>query len=269
MGKMGNPQIIKNHTSIPKIAYLDIQAYIGATKHLGGLDATKDLIKLCKISEKTHVLDIGCGTGATACYLGKQYGCRVTGIDIREGMIKRAKEMAKDEKVEKNTTFRVADAQELPFTDEMFDTVICESVATFIEDKQRIVDQCVQVTKKGGYIGFNEEVWVKTPPTGEYMEFMRSKMDVEPEIPTADDWERYLKNAGLQNIIVHVFEYLDPGRESSQKKRYSLNQYIRIIARTIWLYVNNKKYREYKAEMKKMPNGLFEHIGYGIFVGLK
>ena len=266
---MEKNRVIENDMSMPNIAYLDLQAYIGATKHLGGLEATKDLIRLCQIDERAHVLDIGCGVGATACYLAKQYGCRVTGIDIREGMIARAKEMAQDEKVEEQTVFRVADARELPFPDEMFDAVICESVATFVEDKQGVVDQCARVARKGSYIGFNEEVWVKEPPTAEYMDFMRTKMDVGPDIPTAGDWEAYLRNAGLQNISVQVFEHLDMGRESSQKERYSLKHYLKIIERTLCLYVKSQAYREYKAAMKRMPEGLFEHLGYGLFVGMK
>jgi arsenite methyltransferase len=266
---MEKRQAPEKESSEPNIYYLDLQAYIGATKHMGGLEATKDLIKLCHIRREAYILDVGCGVGATACYLAKQYGCQVVGVDIREMMIERATERAKAAKVDSKVIFRVADAQQLPFDDGMFDTTICESVATFIKDKPGVVRQCARVTKNGGYVGFNEEVWVKTPPTKEYMEFMRNKMDVEPNIPLISDWERYLTEAGLQDIVVCVYDKFDTKREWSQKKRYSFMDYLLIINRTLRLYAKNGAYRKYMKESKQRPKRLFEHLGYGLMAGMK
>ena len=42
------------------------------------------------------------------------------------------------EGVEDRVEFRVADAQNLPFDEALFDVVLCESVATFIRDRQRV-----------------------------------------------------------------------------------------------------------------------------------
>ena len=267
---MEKNKLLKSKASEPSsINYLDLQAYTGATKHMGGLEATKDLLQFCHINIGSIILDIGCGVGATACYLAKHYDCRVIGVDIRERMIERAIEKAKIEKVAEKVTFLVADAQELPFEAGMFDVTICESVATFIKDKPGVVQQCVRVTKNGGYVGFNEEVWVKTPPTEEYMEYMRSKMDVGPNIPLMSDWERYLTEAGLQDIVVRVYDKFDTKREWSQKKRYSLMDYLLIIKRTLRLYAKSEAYREYMKESSQKPKRLFEHLGYVIMAGRK
>jgi len=40
-------------------------------------------------------LDVGCGVGATPCYITKNYGCKVVGIDILEKMKDKANEKAK------------------------------------------------------------------------------------------------------------------------------------------------------------------------------
>lgn len=45
----------------PGISYLDMQAYVGVTKHNGGFAATKDLLSLCHIETAKAILDVGCG----------------------------------------------------------------------------------------------------------------------------------------------------------------------------------------------------------------
>jgi len=48
--------------------------------HLGGEEATKELLDMCAPTPETRVLDIGCGSGHTACEVARVYGSRVTGI---------------------------------------------------------------------------------------------------------------------------------------------------------------------------------------------
>ena len=67
-----------------EISYFGLQAHMGTTKHMGGLATTQELAGLCHVGAGTYVLDVGCGVGATACYLVKQYDCRVMGVDLRE-----------------------------------------------------------------------------------------------------------------------------------------------------------------------------------------
>jgi trans-aconitate methyltransferase len=55
-------------------SFFDFAAYAGFTKHMGGLGATYDLVVLCHIGEDAYVLDVGCGAGATPCYLEKRIG---------------------------------------------------------------------------------------------------------------------------------------------------------------------------------------------------
>ena len=65
-----------------KMTYLDLQAYAGVTKHMGGFEATDELLSLCHIKNAQQVLDVGCGIGVGPAYMAKTYGCRVVGVDI-------------------------------------------------------------------------------------------------------------------------------------------------------------------------------------------
>lgn len=67
--------------------YLDMQAYVGITKHNGGRAATNELLSLCHIDTAHEVLNVGCGIGVTSAYLARKYACRVAGVDISERMI--------------------------------------------------------------------------------------------------------------------------------------------------------------------------------------
>lgn len=117
--------------------FFDYAAEVGLTKHLGGMAATDEIVRLCAIGADSYVLDVGCGVGVTPCYLAKRYRCRVVGVDIHPGMVERSKERAQREGVSERVEFRVGDAQELPFEDELFDAVITESVTAFPEDKPK------------------------------------------------------------------------------------------------------------------------------------
>jgi arsenite methyltransferase len=147
--------------------FFDFAAEVGLTKHIGGVQATEALIELCHVDQGKYVLDVGSGVGVTPCFIAKRYGCRVVGVDIAERMVARSRERADRERVADRVEFRVADAQDLPFENDLFDAVITESVTAFPEDKQKAVTEYVRVTKPGGYVGLNESVWLKVPPPPE------------------------------------------------------------------------------------------------------
>ena len=75
-------------------------------------------------NKETKILDIGCGTGRHSIELSKR-GYSITGIDLSESLLNRAREKA----VEQNLSidFQKHDARKLPFSNE-FDLVImmCE-----------------------------------------------------------------------------------------------------------------------------------------------
>lgn len=249
----------------PELSYFELQAYIGTTKHMGGLETTRELIELCGINEDTFVLDVGCGAGATVCYLAKMYRCNVVGVDLRESMVALSNERAQKEGVTDHVEFRVADAQDLPFDDAHFDVVLCESVATFIEDKRQVVDELTRVVKPGGCVGFNEEIWLKTPPA-EVIAHVKRAWEVKPDLPTAVDWQQMLKDTGLRDLVVQIYK-LDARRESTQIKRYGFQDMWRMFSRTLSLYIKSSAFRAYMKEQYRLPKGVFEYLGYGLFVG--
>jgi SAM-dependent methyltransferase len=81
--------------------------------------------------KQVRILDIGCGTGRHSIELAKR-GYRITGIDLSDSLLKRAKEKATGQKVK--TDFQKCDARDLPFLEE-FDLaiMICEGAFPLME----------------------------------------------------------------------------------------------------------------------------------------
>lgn len=262
--------------SSSELSYFQLQAYMGTTKHMGGMETTRELIARCGIDEGTTVLDVGCGAGATASYLASTYGCRVVGVDVMEEMVELSRARAKREGVAERTTFRVADARRLPFEDASFEIVLCESVATFVVEKAQVVGELARVVREGGCVGINEEVWLQAPPEEKRLQlvhFARQYWGIEGEILTAGEWAALMEGAGLgdggdEGLFVQTYR-VDPRREASQVKRYHMSDFWRMITRTLSLYVKSRAFRKYMREEGRMPRDMFDYLGYVVLVGWK
>jgi arsenite methyltransferase len=252
--------------------FFDFAAEVGYTKHLGGVEATEELVELCHIEAGKYVLDVGCGAGATPVYLAKRHGCRVAGVDISERMIERAKETASREGLAAETQFWVADAQDLPFDDDLFDAVITESATAFPEDKQRAVNEYVRVTRPGGYVGLNESTWLITPPPPEVVAWASQEIGAQVKPLAREEWVGLLETAGLSDLVVSIRE-IDIQEEARRMvRRYGCRGMLRIWTRMLRLYITNPAYRRFVkgvGERGLAPANLQEYFGYGLYVGKK
>jgi SAM-dependent methyltransferase len=101
------------------------------------------------------ILDIGCGTGRHCIEMAKR-GYSMTGIDLSESMLERAREKAVAEKVDVN--FQQMDATRLTFSNG-FDMVImmCEGAFPLMETDElnfSILENATRALKSGGKLIF-------------------------------------------------------------------------------------------------------------------
>jgi arsenite methyltransferase len=252
--------------------FFDFAAEAGLTKHFGGLEGTEELAGLCHIGVGATVLDVGCGVGVTSCFLAKQYGCRVVGVDIRAKMVERSEERAGREGVADRVEFRVADAQDLPFEDGLFDAVITESVTSFPEEQQRAVDEYARVTRPGGYVGLAESTWLKSPPPPELVAWVSQDVGASVQPLTADGWAGLLQNAGLQDITTRIHPVDAKNEAMLLLRRYGCSGMVGSMLRALVMYIRNPAYREFVKGVREggvVPENLSEYFGYGMYVGRK
>jgi len=96
------------------------------------------------------ILEIGVGTGLVLSHYPRR--CRVTGIDISEHMIAKAREKIARHKLFHVQQLQVMDAHALAFDDRSFDAVCLPFVITLIPDPERALDECARVLRPGGEI---------------------------------------------------------------------------------------------------------------------
>lgn len=104
-----------------------------------------------KLKPGMRVLDSGCGTGNFSIKLLK-LGCRVTGIDISEGMLEKARKKALKLKQDGSLEFKYMDVCSMDYPDNYFDAAISIAQFEFLEDRVKAVEELLRVIKPGGQL---------------------------------------------------------------------------------------------------------------------
>lgn len=257
-----------NQNDQPGIKYLDMQTYVGITKHNGGFAATNDLLSLCHIAEAWEVLNVGCGIGVGSAYIAKKYNCRVVGVDISEKMIEWSWQRAREARVEDKVEFRVANVFELPFESDRFDIVFCESVLAFVEDKPRAIRECVRVTKHGGHVGLNETFWI-AEASPELVTRAQASLSLGTAILSSTTWQALWEESGLHDRVVRIYQ-IDPRKEVKDRIQWvGWRWAVKAWSRLLRLYLTNSEVRQSVKEMFDAPLDVIQQMGYGLFAGRK
>lgn len=252
--------------TVPAGGFFDLQGAVGISKHMGGLDATRELLAMCRVEDAREVLDVGCGIGVGPAYIAKTFGIHVVGVDLSEQMVDWARRRARQERVQSLVQVRRADVLALPFPDGRFDAVLCESVLDFVDDKAGAIRECVRVTKPGGRVGLNEGVWLTAPPPGMVE---RVKDALGSAVPTERWWRSLWENSGLQDREVRIRQ-VDPRTEIASRVRWiGWRQMVRAWGRALRFYVSNPSVRRTIKRQFGVPRDVFKFAGYGLFVGTK
>lgn len=241
----------------------DIWQTGGITEHLGGVAATRRLLALCRSLPGQTVLDVGCGTGYTACHLARTYGVQVAALDRLTGNLACTHRRALKAGVAGQVSGLRADAHRLPFADEDFDLVIVESVLAFC-DAPRVVAEIWRVLKPGGIFGFNELTLLQSPPP-ELQILLADTLGIR--IFQEWGWGEILETAGLTPTAavtrrINLWEQL-----ASHIQVDGVAGYLAAMVKGL---ANFKISRAFiNREMFKAARQFMPMVGYGLFVGEK
>jgi 2-polyprenyl-3-methyl-5-hydroxy-6-metoxy-1,4-benzoquinol methylase len=116
------------------------------------------LIAVLGLNEHSCALDVGCGVGATTEYISDRTGAKITGIDLAEPCVERARERTRDKA--DRLIFLIANINEIDLPAESFDTVISVDTLYFAKDLPRTIGQLKTLLKRNGQMGlfFSEVV---------------------------------------------------------------------------------------------------------------
>jgi len=101
------------------------------------------------------VLDIGCGGGGKTCYYATFQPKKIIGIDVVEHYAEEGNAFAREKGLDEIATFMTADAANMPFADESFDTIIMNDAMEHVDQPEKTLEECFRVLKPGGHIYIN------------------------------------------------------------------------------------------------------------------
>jgi ubiquinone/menaquinone biosynthesis C-methylase UbiE len=107
-------------------------------------------------NETLDVLDVGCGTGVISLLLA-ELEHNVTGIDLSEGMLKKAKEKARTFNLP--VEFKNGDAENPPFEDEAFDAIINRHLLWTLPNPEQAMEEWKRVLKPEGKVIIIDGSW--------------------------------------------------------------------------------------------------------------
>lgn len=100
-----------------------------------------------------HALDIGTGPGLIPIMLAARVPrLRLTGVDLSEPMLQKARNAAEEAGVADQLDFRLSDAKSLPFSERSFDLVLCNSLLHHLPEPLALLNEISRVSKPGSAI---------------------------------------------------------------------------------------------------------------------
>lgn len=110
-------------------------------------------VESSKLSEKSIVLDAGCGTGRFARDAANN-GLNVVGLDYSHGMLQRAKGLGNgaDAPI---ITFLQGNIEALPLKNSSFDQVVCLGVVAYLPSEEKSLDEMARVLKPDGVLAIS------------------------------------------------------------------------------------------------------------------
>ncbi|MEX3615572.1 class I SAM-dependent methyltransferase [Paenibacillus glucanolyticus] len=180
--------------------------------HPGGFEATLRMLKNYPIEPNSRILEVGCGTGRTACHLSEM-GYQVTAIDLNENMIKKARTRA--EAMKMDVQFLQADVCELPFEDNQFDLIMAESVTVFT-NTSRSLPEYYRVLDQGGVLLDRELLLNKPMPEPKLKELL--EFFGIPNLMLREEWAQSLLACGFKQEEILEYNHFNEQLKEEQTR---------------------------------------------------
>lgn len=169
-----------------------------------------------------RVLEVGVGTGISLPHY--RASTRLTGVDISEAMLDKARDRVRDLGLTNVEDIRVMDAESLSFESCSFDAVVAQYVVTAVPNPEAALDEFARVVRLGGEIVITTRIGAGVGMRGA---IERALMPLTSRIGfrTEFSWERYATWAATRSDIVLV-----ESRPLPPFGHFSLIRYAKIAA---------------------------------------
>jgi Methylase involved in ubiquinone/menaquinone biosynthesis len=140
------------------------------------------------------VLDVGCGTGTVISILSKNEGIELSGVDLSDKMLNIAREKLKD-----RVELKIGDAEQLPWPNNTFDTVICTDSFHHYPEPVKVLSEMARVLKPKGYLIIGDP-WMISPFRQVFNSLLKYSKDGDFMIYSKAEISKLLLRCGFSSI---------------------------------------------------------------------
>lgn len=259
---------------IGKLGLYEFQGYIGSmtSPTFGGWKGTDRLIDLLNIKDmkKPKILEVGCSTGYITRYVAQKFECEIVGVDLSTLLLEIAAEDSRRLNLN-NISFKYANVENLPFSDNTFNVVYGEAITALVPDPMKVLKEYKRVLKQGGKVA-TLDLFKKESLSAEFAEetneMMSKVIGAQIKIRSLGEWKQIFDESGF--VSIKLFDYY----EDLFKREYSFSERLKLTYKLLFHITVNKEIRrkivpplKFARKFQKALNG--GNYGYFIFTGVK
>ena len=167
------------------------------------------LVAAAQLKGQESVLDIATGPGYIAEAFARA-ARQVVGVDLTAAMLAIGEERTKLNGLS-NVSFRIGDAQNLPFKRENFDVVVCRLALHHMQEPGRVVGEMTRVSRVGGTVLVEDIFASEHRERAEYQDRWEKLRDPSHlRVLPLSEHLRLFEEAGLETDAVKTFDDLCP-----------------------------------------------------------
>jgi ubiquinone/menaquinone biosynthesis C-methylase UbiE len=147
------------------------------------------------------VLDVGCGTGASALPAAEAVGSKgsVVGVDLAARLLDRARAKAKARGLS-NVEFRLADMTSLGYPNDHFDAVVSVFSIFFVPDMEGLVRELWRMVRPGGKLAVT--TWGPRIFEPAYSRWQKTIKEERPDLYSAfNPWDRITDPVSVRRLL--------------------------------------------------------------------
>ena len=160
----------------------------------------KALSFIDNLTDESHIVDIGCGTGGQTMVLAQHTSGKITGVDMFPTFINLFNSNAGKLNLQERVKGVVGSMDNLTFQDEELDLIWSEG-AIYNIGFERGLKEWRRFLKTGGYVAVTEASWFTDERPAEIEEFW---MDAYPGIDTIPNQTQQLQKAGYIPVATFI-----------------------------------------------------------------
>jgi len=162
----------------------------------GGLDSTREIVKLLNLESDMQVLDVGSGIGGSAFHMAQAYGVHVHGLDLSHNMLAIAHERLQEINIDSRVTFEFGDILEHT-ADSVYDVVYSRDAFLHIPEKALLFQTLKRALKPGGLMFFTDYCWGEGTHSAEFLEYVAQR---KYDLHTVNDYGKLIEQAGFIEV---------------------------------------------------------------------